>query len=82
MRERAGVWQNRLRYAAMNQDTLSEVLRSVRLRGALYFHVNGGREWAAEAPPSREIAAAVMPGAEHVMEFHLVLSGACWAARR
>jgi AraC-like DNA-binding protein len=64
----------------MNQDTLSDVLRSVRLRGALYFHVSGTRDWAAEAPPSREIAAAVMPGAEHVMEFHAVLSGACWAA--
>ena len=64
----------------MNQDTLSDVLRSVRLRGALYFHVSGTRDWAAEAPPAREIAAAVMPGAEHVMEFHVVLSGACWAA--
>jgi len=64
----------------MNQDTLSDVLRSVRLRGALYFHVSGTRDWAAEAPPSREIAAAVMPGAEHVMEFHAVLCGACWAA--
>jgi AraC-like DNA-binding protein len=66
--------------SAMNQDTLSDVLRSVRLRGALYFHVSGTRDWAAEAPPSREIAAAVMPGAEHVMEFHAVLSGECWAA--
>jgi AraC-like DNA-binding protein len=64
----------------MNQDTLSDVLRQVRLRGALYFHVRGTHDWAAEAPPSREIAAAVMPGAEHVMEFHVVLSGACWAA--
>jgi AraC-like DNA-binding protein len=64
----------------MNQDILSDVLRRVRLRGALYFHVSGAREWAAEAPPSREIAAAVMPGAEHVMEFHVVLSGDCWAA--
>lgn len=63
----------------MNQDTLSDVLRSVRLRGALYFHVSGTRDWAAEAPAAREIAAAVMPGAEHVMEFHAVLSGACWA---
>jgi AraC-like DNA-binding protein len=68
------------RDSAMNQDTLSDVLRSVRLHGALYFHVSGSRDWAAEAPPSREIAAAVMPGAEHVMEFHVVLSGACWAA--
>ena len=64
----------------MNQDTLSDVLRNVRLRGALYFRVNATRDWAAEAPPSREIAAGVMPGAEHVMEFHVVLSGACWAA--
>ena len=64
----------------MNQDTLSDVLRSVRLRGALYFHVSGTRDWAAEAPPSHEIAAAVMPGADHVMEFHAVLWGACWVA--
>lgn len=64
----------------MTQDTLSDVLRNVRLRGALYFSVSGTREWAAEAPPAQEIAAAVMPGAEHVMEFHVVLSGACWAA--
>ncbi len=64
----------------MKQDTLSDVLRSVRLRGALYFHVSGARDWAAEAPPACEIAAAVMPGAEHVMEFHVVLAGSCWAA--
>ncbi|MFO1329029.1 MAG: AraC family transcriptional regulator [Rubrivivax sp.] len=64
----------------MEPDILSDVLRSVRLRGSLYYHVSGGREWAAEAPPSRDIAAAVMPGSEHVMEFHVVLAGSCWAA--
>ena len=64
----------------MSRDILSDVLRSVRLRGVLYFYVNGTRDWAAEAPPSREIAAAVIPGAEHVMEYHAVVSGGCWAA--
>ncbi|HEX7375028.1 MAG TPA: AraC family transcriptional regulator [Steroidobacteraceae bacterium] len=64
----------------MSQDILSDVLRSVRLRGVLYFYVNGTRDWAAEAPSSREIAAAVIPGAEHVMEYHVVVSGSCWAA--
>ena len=64
----------------MTQDILSDVLRSVRLRGVLYFYVSGSRDWAAEAPPSREIAAAVMPGSEHVMEYHVVISGTCWAA--
>jgi AraC-like DNA-binding protein len=64
----------------MSQDTLSEVLRSVRLRGAFFFYVNGGRDWAAEAPPSKEIAAAVMSGVDHVMEYHVVAQGDCWCA--
>ena len=55
----------------MSQDTLSDVLRTVRLRGAVFFYVSGGREWAAEAPASKDIASAVMPGAEHVIEYHV-----------
>ena len=64
----------------MSHDILSDVLRSVRLRGVLFFFVNGSRNWAAEAPASREIAAAVMPDSEHVMEYHLVTRGHCWGA--
>jgi AraC-like DNA-binding protein len=63
----------------MSHDILSDVLRSVRLRGAVYYYVSGGRNWVAEAPASREIAAAVMPDSEHVMEYHVLTSGACWA---
>ena len=64
----------------MSHDILSDVLRSVRLRGVLYYHVSGSRDWVAEAPPSREITAAVMPDSEHVMEYHVVNSGTCWGA--
>lgn len=64
----------------VSQDILSDVLRSVRLRGALFYFVNGGRTWAAEAPASADIAAAVMPGSEHVMEYHVVTRGDCWGA--
>jgi len=63
----------------MSQDTLSDVLRTVRLRGAVFFYVSGGREWAAESPAAKDIASAVMPGAEHVMEYHVVIAGDCWA---
>jgi len=63
----------------MSQDTLSDVLRTVRLHGAVFYYVTGDREWAAEAPPSRDIAAAVMPEAEHVIEYHVIVSGHCWA---
>jgi AraC-like DNA-binding protein len=64
----------------MSHDILSDLLRSVRLRGVLFYSVSGSRNWAAEAPPARDIAAAVMPESEHVMEYHVVTRGSCWGA--
>src|SRR5512145_2029265 len=62
----------------VSADVLSDVLRSVRLTGAVYFDFELSSPWVAEAPPSREIAAIVMPGAQRVIEYHLVARGACW----
>jgi AraC-like DNA-binding protein len=64
----------------MARDTLSDLLRSVRLRGAVYFYVSLRDQWSAEASAAGEIAAAVMPGCEHVMEYHMVAKGNGWAA--
>lgn len=64
----------------MSGDTLSDLLRAVRLRSALFFYIEGADPWVAEAPPSREIIPAILPGVEHMMEFHGVASGSCWAA--
>lgn len=64
----------------MNHDILSDLLRSVRLRGAVYYQVKTGKEWVAEAPASRDIAGRVMPGSEHVMNYHIVTRGQCWGA--
>ncbi len=63
-----------------SHDALSDVLRAVRLRGAVFYYVSSGHEWAAEAPPAREIAQAVLPGADHVMAYHVVAKGDGWAA--
>ena len=63
----------------MSQDTLSDVLRGVRLRGAVFFNVTGSSDWAAEAPPAKEMAPLLMRGVEHVMEYHAVAQGSCWA---
>src|SRR5688572_14643853 len=64
----------------MSQDTLSDVLRAVRLRGAVFYFIDGNSPWVAEAPPATELIPAIMPGAEHLIEFHGVVEGACWAA--
>jgi AraC-like DNA-binding protein len=64
----------------MSGDTLSDLLRTVRLRGALFYYVEGSSPWVAEAPPAADIIAAIMPGVEHMIEFHGLAEGSCWAA--
>ncbi|HVZ73098.1 MAG TPA: AraC family transcriptional regulator [Polyangia bacterium] len=59
-------------------DTLSDVLQAVRLRGAVFFAIDGSAPWLAESPAGRAIAPHIMPGAEHTIEYHVVTSGACW----
>ncbi|MCW5623712.1 MAG: AraC family transcriptional regulator [Burkholderiales bacterium] len=61
-------------------DPLSDVLRSVRLRGSVFFHVTCRDQWSALAAPSHEMGPAVMPGAEHVIEYHLFVKGEGWIA--
>lgn len=61
-----------------NVDILSEVLRAVRLRGAVYFTVSASTPWVAEAPAACEIGPHVMPGSEHVIEYHVVMQGSCF----
>ena len=64
----------------MSRDTLSDLLRAVRLRGAIFYHVEAYSPWVAETPHVREIIPAIMPGAEHMLEFHGVVKGSCWGA--
>jgi AraC-like DNA-binding protein len=64
----------------VNADTLSDVLQAVRLKGAVFFDVDARAPWVAETPPAKVIAPAVMPRAEHVIEYHVVTGGGCWAA--
>jgi AraC-like DNA-binding protein len=52
----------------------------VRLRSAVFYYVSCDGNWAAEAPASREIAKAVMPEAEHVIEYHVLTAGEAWVA--
>ena len=59
----------------MAADVLSEVLSAVRLTGSVFFDVTATSPWVAEAPPSAQIAGAVMPGAQHAIEYHVITRG-------
>ncbi len=63
----------------MSSDTLSDVLRAVRLSGAVFFDVEASAPWVAETPPAREVAPYVMPDSQHVIEYHLLVAGSAYA---
>lgn len=60
-------------------DTLSDVLRAIRLTGAVFFAVDASAPWVAETPEASVIGPHIMPGVEHVIDYHVVSSGSCWA---
>ena len=64
----------------VKHDPLSDVLRSVHLRGAVFYYVSFRDEWVAETPGASQLSHALMPGAEHVLAYHWVVKGDGWAA--
>jgi AraC-like DNA-binding protein len=63
----------------MAADALSDVLRTVRLTGAMFFDVVAKAPWAVESPPRERILPAILPGAEHLIAYHVVVDGKCFA---
>jgi AraC-like DNA-binding protein len=59
-------------------DVLSDVLRVVRLSGAVLFRCEFSVPWAVKTPGPAELARLVLPGARQLMPFHLVAEGRCW----
>lgn len=61
----------------MALDVLSDVLRVVRLSGAVFFTAEFSSPWAVESPPADTLASIVMPDAECVVLFHVLIDGEC-----
>jgi AraC-like DNA-binding protein len=66
--------------ASSDGDVLSDVLRTVRLTGAVFFPLEATSPWVDEIPAAAAFAGAILPGAQHVVSYHIVRRGACWAA--
>jgi AraC-like DNA-binding protein len=60
-------------------DALSDVLSSVRLSGAVFLEMELRAQWAYLTAPARKIADVLMPSADHVIPYHLVTEGRCYA---
>ena len=63
----------------MATDALSDVLRTVRLAGALYFDVAARAPWVAEQPTREMVLPKILPGAQRLISYHVVTEGRCFA---
>src|SRR5260221_14273570 len=64
----------------MAADALSDLLRTVRLTGAAFFDVAAAEPWVAESPPRETILPKILPGADHLIAYHVITAGRCFAS--
>src|SRR4051812_32227238 len=63
----------------MAADALSDLLKTVRLTGATFFDVVASAPWVAEQPSREMILPKVLPGAGHLIAYHVITEGRCFA---
>jgi len=63
----------------MAADPLSDLLKTVRLIGAVFFEIVAADPWAVGSPAREEILPKIMPGADHLIAYHVVTAGRCFA---
>lgn len=61
-------------------DPLSDVLRAVRLTGAFFFKVEASEPWSVASPDPRDLRPRVLPGADHLMSYHILVEGRAYAS--
>jgi AraC-like DNA-binding protein len=58
-----------------NFDPLSDVLRTVKLEGALFFMIDATSPWCVAVPRASEYAGIILPKARHVVSYHVAVEG-------
>ncbi len=60
-------------------DVLSEVLKAVKLDGALFYNTELSAPWCFRSPASHVFAPYLAPGSRHVVLYHLLTEGRAYA---
>jgi AraC-like DNA-binding protein len=63
-------------------DPMSDVLDSIRLRGALFFIWEPAPVHAVGVADGARLSRHIVPGTERVISYHIVTRGTCWACVR
>jgi AraC-like DNA-binding protein len=63
----------------MATDALSNVLKTVRLTGAVFYEIAAQEPWAVASPRREMMLPKILPGADHLIAYHVVTQGHCVA---
>jgi AraC-like DNA-binding protein len=63
----------------MPTDVLSNVLRTVRLTGAVFYYVHAAPPWSATTLETHKILSDIMPDSGHLIPYHVVAEGECYS---
>jgi AraC-like DNA-binding protein len=66
-------------YLSLSMDPLSDLLRVVRLDGAFFYGVEAFEPWTVEVAHATEMTPRILPGMEHLVPYHMVTEGRCYA---
>ena len=57
---------------AMAADPLSDLLKTVRLTGAVFFEIVAEDPWAVGSPAREQILPKILPGADHLIAYLVI----------
>ncbi|CAB3708838.1 AraC family transcriptional regulator [Paraburkholderia rhynchosiae] len=60
-------------------DAVSDVLRAVRLSGAVFLNGTFTAPWSLIGRTDAALCGAYLPSSERVVSYHLIIEGSCWA---
>lgn len=60
-------------------DVISDVLQSIRLTAAVFFDLRAHAPWVGMTPHAAEVSSLILPKAEQIICFHILVSGDGWA---
>jgi AraC-like DNA-binding protein len=60
-------------------DAVSDVLRAVRLSGAVFLNGTFTAPWCLIGRTDAALCGAYLPRSERIVSYHLILEGSCWA---
>ena len=58
-------------------DPLSQILKTLRLEAGIFFDAEFTTPWCIDSAPGRDDARHILPSAEHVAIYHLLVEGGC-----